>query len=152
MKFIYCCSKAQPDVYTRVSYFLSWINKTIITNGGIASCNFTLTASPRKGSHTNIQQKKTFSIYFSIVIVAEWQEWGEWSKCSISCGKGLQIRERECTDPDFGVAGRCLGSSTGTKNCTMAKCPGCNEFLIFLVKPPAQTISVQNVLHKRPSI
>ena len=39
-----------PDVYTRVSYFLPWMNSTILSNGGLASCNFSLTALPSQGS------------------------------------------------------------------------------------------------------
>ena len=39
-----------PDVYTRVSYFLPWLNSTILSNGGLASCNFSLTALPSQGS------------------------------------------------------------------------------------------------------
>ena len=46
-----------PDVYTRVSYFLPWLNTTILSNGGLASCNFFLTALPSQGSLQS--QKKT---------------------------------------------------------------------------------------------
>ena len=42
--------KDLPDVYTRVSYFLPWLNTTILSNGGLASCNFSLTALPSQGS------------------------------------------------------------------------------------------------------
>ena len=41
--------KDLPDVYTRVSSFLAWINATILSNGGLASCNFSLTAEPSQG-------------------------------------------------------------------------------------------------------
>ena len=41
--------KDLPDVYTRVSYFLPWLNTTILSNGGLASCNFSLTAEPSQG-------------------------------------------------------------------------------------------------------
>ena len=42
-------SKDRPDVYTSVSHFLSWINATILSNGGISSCDFSLTATPSQG-------------------------------------------------------------------------------------------------------
>ena len=44
-------SKDVPDVYTRVSYFLPWINATILSNGGLASCDYSLTALPVQGDH-----------------------------------------------------------------------------------------------------
>ena len=46
-------SKDVPDVYTRVSYFLPWINATILSNGGLVSCDFSLTALPVQGDHNN---------------------------------------------------------------------------------------------------
>ena len=54
-------------------------------------------------------------------ITSEWQEWGEWSVCSTSCGKGSKIRARTCS----GDIGTCLGERTETKDCQEAKCPGC---------------------------
>ena len=43
--------KDVPDVYTRVTYFLPWINATILSNGGLASCDYSLTALPVQGDH-----------------------------------------------------------------------------------------------------
>ena len=54
-------------------------------------------------------------------ITSEWQEWGEWSVCSTSCGRGSKIRARTCS----GDIGTCLGERTETKDCQEAKCPGC---------------------------
>ena len=42
--------KDLPDVYTRVSSFLPWIKTTIHSNGGLASCDFSVTALPNEGS------------------------------------------------------------------------------------------------------
>ena len=42
-------------MYTRVSSFLHWINATILSNGGLASCNFSLTALPSQGKSHIIQ-------------------------------------------------------------------------------------------------
>jgi len=38
--------KEYPDVFTRVSHFLAWINTTILSNGGLDSCHFSLIAPP----------------------------------------------------------------------------------------------------------
>ena len=34
------------DIYTKVSSFILWINQTILANGGMSSCGYTLAASP----------------------------------------------------------------------------------------------------------
>ena len=43
--------KDLPDVYTRLSSFLPWINATILSNGGLASCDYSLIALPVQGKH-----------------------------------------------------------------------------------------------------
>ena len=45
--------KDLPDVYTRLSSFLPWINATILSNGGLASCDYSLIALPVQGKHKN---------------------------------------------------------------------------------------------------
>ena len=54
-------------------------------------------------------------------IDGEWLEWGEWSQCSTSCGKGSEIRARACG----GSPGSCSGDPTETKDCLVAECSGC---------------------------
>ena len=51
-----------------------------------------------------------------------WGSWSSWSSCSKTCGKGIEMRTRECEDP--GNAGTiCLGSSTERRSCRTANCP-----------------------------
>ena len=52
-------------------------------------------------------------------IKSQWQGWGEWSHCSISCGNGAKIRARACS----GSHGSCSGEWTETKDCLLDKCP-----------------------------
>ena len=52
-------------------------------------------------------------------ITSQWQGWGEWSHCSISCGNGAKIRARACS----GSQGSCSGEWTETKDCLLDKCP-----------------------------
>ena len=40
------CGEAGADVHMKVAAFIPWINKTIVSKGGMASCNFMLTANP----------------------------------------------------------------------------------------------------------
>ena len=52
-------------------------------------------------------------------IKSQWQGWGEWSHCSISCGNGARIRARACS----GSHGSCSAEWTETKDCLLDKCP-----------------------------
>jgi len=56
-------------------------------------------------------------------IDGEWQEWGEWSQCTASCGQGLKIRARACSQPASGGNEQCSGDSTEVENCSSAECP-----------------------------
>ena len=42
-------SKDKPDVYSRVSFYVPWIRDTILANGGLSSCDFSLIADPVEG-------------------------------------------------------------------------------------------------------
>ena len=57
-------------------------------------------------------------------IAAEWQDWGHWSQCTASCGQGLKIRARSCSEPAFGGENQCLGNSTEVDHCKTSDCPG----------------------------
>ena len=54
----------------------------------------------------------------------EWQEWGEWSHCTASCGQGLKIRARACSEPEFGGNYECPGNGTEVEGCSSDECPG----------------------------
>ena len=51
---------------------------------------------------------------------SQWQEWGAWSVCSTTCGKGAKIRARACS----GRFGSCPGKATETKGCLQPECGG----------------------------
>eukprot|EP00105_Crassostrea_gigas_P005928 XP_011419685.1 PREDICTED: coadhesin isoform X2 [Crassostrea gigas] len=51
-------------------------------------------------------------------------EWGNWTDCSKSCGGGLNIRNRSCTNPSPKYGGKhCKGSLSETLNCNEHQCP-----------------------------
>ena len=36
----------------------------------------------------------------NIFQTATWGAWRSWNDCSVTCGYGVQIRDRSCNDPD----------------------------------------------------
>ncbi|CAH8534520.1 unnamed protein product [Schistosoma curassoni] len=52
-----------------------------------------------------------------------WGEWGSWSKCSRSCGGGVQFSERECNNPEPQNGGNfCHGTRTRMRSCGTEPC------------------------------
>ena len=59
--------------------------------------------------------------------VTEWEDWGEWSQCSATCGPGIEVRARSCNKPVAGGNETCLGNATEAKVCNLVNCPGINQ-------------------------
>ena len=44
--------------------------------------------------------------------------WGDWGKCSVTCGGGTQTRNRSCTNPTAAHGGRpCVGLNEIIQDC-----------------------------------
>ena len=67
-------------------------------------------------------------IVFLKGIDSVWQDWGPWSECSTSCGKGFNFRARACGEPAFEGNDTCDGNPTESRECLTAQCPGNNLF------------------------
>ncbi|XP_078598592.1 cartilage intermediate layer protein 2-like isoform X2 [Branchiostoma floridae x Branchiostoma japonicum] len=54
-----------------------------------------------------------------------WSAWGPWSDCSVTCGTGMEIRYRTCTNPAPANGGAdCVGLALETRTCdTGFGCP-----------------------------
>ncbi|XP_078377130.1 SCO-spondin-like isoform X1 [Oculina patagonica] len=53
-----------------------------------------------------------------------WSQWGDWCKCSKTCGTGNQNRKRTCSNPPPQHGGKqCKGPSEQTKSCLLKQCP-----------------------------
>ena len=48
-----------------------------------------------------------------------WGDWNDWSECSISCGGGVQERERACKAGDLTL---CVGPSKDVAQCNLDSC------------------------------
>lgn len=51
-----------------------------------------------------------------------WMSWGSWGECSVTCGGGIQLRNRSCDGPYYNGE-ECKGSE-GKKRCNSHHCPG----------------------------
>ncbi|CAH3171117.1 unnamed protein product [Porites lobata] len=50
--------------------------------------------------------------------------WRSWSRCSVTCGGGLQRRSRTCTNPRPAYGGRqCFGAYVQSQRCALNRCP-----------------------------
>jgi len=65
----------------------------------------------------------------------QFTQWTNWSECSVSCGRGVNIRTRSCTAPTPGPFGLdCEGPKTERKDCEEKPCPingGYTEWSVF---------------------
>ncbi|CAB4012900.1 anoctamin-4-like isoform X1, partial [Paramuricea clavata] len=54
-----------------------------------------------------------------------WSDWGNWTVCSVTCGEGLQLRFRSCTNPKPQFGGRdCKGAREDKQDCMETEhCP-----------------------------
>lgn len=56
-----------------------------------------------------------------------YSNWGAWSRCSETCGKGSHTRTRTCTSPPPSAGGKdcsSLGPDKETEECDAGGCPG----------------------------
>ena len=60
----------------------------------------------------------------AITVDGHWSTWGEWERCSVTCGGGSKYRNRTCTDPapEFGGT-NCTGNETSWITCNSMPCP-----------------------------
>lgn len=55
--------------------------------------------------------------------------WSEWSKCSVTCGQGIQSRHRACNNPEPAYGGLlCTGHADETSSCNEDPCLGESNF------------------------
>ena len=51
-------------------------------------------------------------------------DWTDWSECTVTCGRGTQIRKRACTHK---LMPMCSGHNINSRICNIQTCPG-NKF------------------------
>jgi len=47
-----------------------------------------------------------------------WSAWTPWSTCSVSCGNGTRVRDRQCDNPPQELGGQsCSGNNDEIETC-----------------------------------
>ena len=64
-------------------------------------------------------------------IDCEWNEYGQWSECSRTCGDGLQTRNRTIKTLAANGGAECTGFSTDYEVCNVMVCPKFGMILTF---------------------
>lgn len=65
------------------------------------------------------------NVYPSLQVHGGWSLWSSWGTCSVSCGVGLQRRDRSCSNPYPGRNGdHCFGDSRDDRICMTTSCSG----------------------------
>ena len=62
--------------------------------------------------------------YIYIVVDGNWGAWQDWGACSVTCGSGIQEKQRECNSPPPMNGGLdCEGNRTLSRVCNVGECP-----------------------------
>ena len=64
-------------------------------------------------------------LFFLVTVDGNFTNWGPWGPCSSSCGPGIQVRYRNCTNPPpINNGSDCVGPRNDTQVCNLGACPG----------------------------
>ena len=71
--------------------------------------------------------------------------WSLWSECDHSCGGGIRVRSRSCTNPPAQFGGSdcgSLGPDRETEVCNLGSCPR-KYYLVLLENPTEALVSME---------
>ena len=67
-----------------------------------------------------------------VLVDGNFTEWTQWSSCDKTCGAGLRLRTRACSNPSPKHGGMpCQGNSTEMEECKDMDCP--SKYFCFLI-------------------
>ena len=73
-----------------------------------------------------------------------WLEWEDWASCNVTCGGGIQSRNRTCDGPYFGGL-ECSGTSVDFQTCGENPCPSrCFQEIFCVNKSSCGKVTWEN--------
>lgn len=75
--------------------------------------------------------------FFSSVVDGVWIPWSVWRECDVSCGGGIQFRNRTCHGP-FYNGSDCSGEDLQNRTCNDFNCPGS---ILIVLKSQKTTVA-----------
>eukprot|EP00744_Colponema_vietnamica_P000625 GILI01001097.1.p2 GENE.GILI01001097.1~~GILI01001097.1.p2 ORF type:complete len:718 (+),score=300.49 GILI01001097.1:103-2256(+) len=113
------CADSQEQKNAWIGAFLSVVKKVGQENGG-GDC----------GGDSNVEMKND-----GVPQDGKWIMVQDWSKCSVSCGGGVSVRQRFCVPPKNGGK-NCEGEATEVRKCNTEPCPAPTINLPPITNPP----------------
>lgn len=73
-----------------------WSECSMTCNGGISTRTRTCPVLDTDCQSVESRVCNSQLCVQQVAVIEDWLEWGDWSKCSVSCGTGTSIRRRYC--------------------------------------------------------
>ncbi|XP_053392555.1 netrin receptor UNC5C-like isoform X2 [Mercenaria mercenaria] len=89
------------------------INQARLSDAGNYTC----------GARNMVRHVHSRTVQLVVYVNGGWSTWSQWTACSASCGRGIQKRQRSCSNPaPKGGGNGCPGESVQRESCTSI-CP-----------------------------
>ncbi|CAH1776208.1 unnamed protein product, partial [Owenia fusiformis] len=117
------CSKPSCPVDGEYTQWSTWGDCSVTCAGGQQSRSRECTGQAHGGSPCEGPSYETRDCNTAFCPVdGVFEKWSDWESCNVSCGGGIQRRNRVCTGPFYGGED-CVGARNESRECNIHPCP-----------------------------